>query len=103
MEEILDLAFDQPRVLPLGRHPGEIRSPPPVTFRYSCLGSRVFRIIPWRVIPWRVSGRGLVRAAGCALHKLPRSAERHREAADQYEGQIGNEIRVVWIQDECDG
>jgi hypothetical protein len=34
---------------------------------------------------------------------LPRSAERHRETSNQYEGEITHEVSVMRIQDEPDG
>lgn len=49
---------------------------------------------------WIARGRVGVRFAGCALHELPRSAECYREAPNQYEGEIIDQIDVMGMQNE---
>jgi hypothetical protein len=48
------------------------------------------------------SSGDILRTDRCALHKLPRSAERHSETSNHYEADVGHEINVVRTQNERD-
>ena len=55
---------------------------------------------PLRSAAWRARGRAVLRFAGCGFHELPRSAECNREAPNQYEGEIIDEIDIMGMQNE---